>query len=58
MNVNNEQKDIELGIRVQSPSKITRLKEKNELQSLNDRFFVYINAVRRLEPDNSQLKKN
>jgi hypothetical protein len=39
-----------------SPSKITRLKEKEELQSLNDRLVVYIDAVRRLESDNSQLK--
>ena len=42
----------------QSPSRITRLKEKEELQNLNDRLVVYIDAVRRLEMDNSQLKVN
>ena len=47
------------GLRSQSPaspSKITRIKEKEDLQNLNDRLMVYIDAVRRLELDNSQLK--
>ena len=41
-----------------SPSRVTRLKEKEELQGLNDRLVVYIDTVRRLESDNSQLKVN
>jgi chromosome segregation ATPase len=40
-----------------SPSRITRLREKEDLQNLNDRLVVYIDTVRRLEAENNQLKQ-
>ena len=40
----------------QSPSRITRLKEKEELQNLNDRLVIYIDTVRRLESENTRLQ--
>ncbi|RNA38138.1 lamin Dm0 [Brachionus plicatilis] len=39
-----------------SPSRITRLQEKEEMQNLNDRLVVYIDTVRRLESENSRLQ--
>lgn len=38
-----------------SPAKITRLQEKEELSHLNDRLANYIDRVRQLEYENSQL---
>lgn len=38
-----------------SPSRLTRLQEKEEMQNLNDRLVVYIDTVRRLESENSRL---
>lgn len=38
-----------------SPSRLTRLQEKEEMQNLNDRLIVYIDTVRRLESENSRL---
>jgi len=35
----------------------SRVAEKNELASLNDRFVVYIDRVRHLEADNERLTK-
>ena len=40
-----------------SPVAISRLQEKNELASLNDRLASYIDRVRFLELENSQLTK-
>jgi hypothetical protein len=40
----------------QSPSGVTRLKEKEELQNLNDRLVIYIDTVRRLESENTRLQ--
>jgi len=39
-----------------SPSRITRLHEKEDLQNLNDRLVVYIDTVRRLESENNRLQ--
>lgn len=39
-----------------SPSRITRLQEKEEMQNLNDRLVIYIDTVRRLESENSRLQ--
>lgn len=39
-----------------SPSRVTRLQEKEEMQNLNDRLVVYIDTVRRLESENSRLQ--
>ena len=39
-----------------SPSRITRLQEKEEMQNLNDRLVIYIETVRRLESENMRLK--
>lgn len=39
-----------------SPQRLTRLKEKEELQNLNDRLIVYIETVKRLEAENSRLQ--
>jgi lamin B len=39
-----------------SPSRITRLQEKEEMQNLNDRLVIYIETVRRLEAENFRLK--
>ncbi|CAF0840932.1 unnamed protein product [Didymodactylos carnosus] len=36
---------------------ITRLQEKEELQTLNDRLAIIIDTVRRLEQENSKLKE-
>lgn len=38
-----------------SPTRITRLQEKEELRELNDRLAVYIDKVRSLEIENSAL---
>lgn len=39
-----------------SPTRITRLQEKEEMQSLNDRLIIYIDTVRNLESENLRLK--
>lgn len=39
-----------------SPTRITRLQEKEEMQSLNDRLVIYIDTVRNLESENYRLK--
>jgi lamin B len=39
-----------------SPQRLTRLKEKEDLQNLNDRLIVYIETVKRLEAENSRLQ--
>jgi len=39
-----------------SPSRITRLQEKEEMQNLNDRLVIYIDTVRRLESENLRLQ--
>lgn len=38
-----------------SPSRITRLQEKDELTTLNDRLAAYIDHIRSLECDNERL---
>ncbi|XP_045608036.2 lamin Dm0 isoform X2 [Procambarus clarkii] len=38
-----------------SPTRLSRLQEKAELQSLNDRLAAYIDRVRQLECENSRL---
>lgn len=38
-----------------SPTRITRLQEKQQLRDLNDRLAVYIDKVRSLESENSVL---
>ena len=40
-----------------SPTMISRLHEKNELASLNDRLASYIDRVRQLETENSRLTR-
>ncbi len=39
-----------------SPTRITRLQEKEEMQSLNDRLCIYIETVRNLQSENHRLK--
>lgn len=39
-----------------SPTRITRLQEKEDLQELNDRLAVYIDRVRSLESENAGLR--
>jgi len=36
---------------------VSRVEEKNELASLNDRLALYMERVRRLEADNKRLTK-
>ena len=38
-----------------SPTRISRLKEKQDLQDLNNRLAAYIDRVRHLETENSRL---
>lgn len=40
-----------------SPTMISRVQEKNELASLNDRLAAYIDRVRQLETENSRLSR-
>lgn len=40
-----------------SPTRLSRLQEKEELQQLNDRLAAYIERVRALEADNSVLQQ-
>ncbi|XP_032531287.1 lamin-B1 [Chiroxiphia lanceolata] len=40
----------------QSPTRMSRLREKEELRQLNDRLAVYIDKVRSLETENSVLQ--
>jgi hypothetical protein len=37
---------------------LSRAQEKEQLETLNNRFAVYIDTVRRLEQDNKELKVN
>jgi hypothetical protein len=39
-----------------SPSRMSRLKEKEDLQNLNDRLLIYIETVRKLESENVRLQ--
>jgi len=40
-----------------SPTMISRVQEKNELASLNDRLAAYIDRMRQLETENSRLTR-
>lgn len=40
-----------------SPTMVSRMQEKNELASLNDRLAAYIERVRQLESENSRLMR-
>ncbi|XP_072215349.1 lamin-B1 [Excalfactoria chinensis] len=40
-----------------SPTRISRLQEKEELRQLNDRLAIYIDKVRSLETENSALQR-
>ena len=44
-------------VRSTSPVMTSRIAEKNELASLNDRLLVYIDRVRHLETENNRLTK-
>src|SRR6218665_3849683 len=44
-------------VRPPSPTMISRVQEKNELASLNDRLATYIERVRQLESENSRLTR-
>ncbi len=39
-----------------SPSRISRLREKEDLQNLNDRLAIYIETVRTLQSENTRLQ--
>ena len=39
-----------------SPSRVTRVQEKEELAELNDRFLQYIEQVRSMKTDNFRLE--
>lgn len=41
--------------RAASPSRISRLQEKDQLTTLNDRLAAYIDHIRSLESDNEKL---
>ena len=43
--------------RAPSPTMVSRLQEKNELASLNDRLASYIDRVRTLESENGRLTR-
>uniref|UniRef100_A0A8C3KT90 Lamin B1 n=1 Tax=Chrysolophus pictus TaxID=9089 RepID=A0A8C3KT90_CHRPC len=45
------------GSAVLSPTRISRLQEKEELRQLNDRLAIYIDKVRSLETENSALQR-
>lgn len=38
-----------------SPTRLSRLQERNELQNLNDRLANYIDSIKHLEAENTQL---
>jgi chromosome segregation ATPase len=40
-----------------SPSRTSRLQEKEEMQNLNERLVIYIDTVRRLEFENNRLQQ-
>ena len=40
-----------------SPTRMSRLQEKHDLQNLNDRLACYIDRVRHLETENSRLTR-
>ncbi|KAM6362763.1 lamin-B1 [Pluvialis apricaria] len=46
-----------VSIMPQSPRRVSRLQEKEELRQLNDRLAAYIDKVRSLETENSALHK-